>query len=104
MGVPVITLAGSSTASRSGAAVLGRVGLHSFISNSEEEYVGLALKWSNDLQALAEVRRGLRERMNAPELHPAVVTERIEEAFKRMWGRWLESQQSQSYNAQTGLA
>ena len=104
MGVPVITLAGNTTPSRSGVAILARIGLHSFVSSSEEEYVALALKWSNDLHALAEIRRGLRERMNAPELQPAAVTARLEDAYKQMWARWLESRSSQSCKIQTGLA
>ncbi|HYH41043.1 MAG TPA: tetratricopeptide repeat protein, partial [Burkholderiales bacterium] len=63
MGVPVITLSGAVSHSRVGLALMTQLGLASFVAASEDDYVRIAIRWSADLAALAEVRRTLRGRM-----------------------------------------
>ena len=60
MGVPVLTLAGNSYASRQGIAVLSNAGLDEFIAPSEDAFVMKAVGFTWDLKHLAEVRNGLR--------------------------------------------
>jgi len=88
MGVPVITLAGDHAVSRLSAAHLSRVGLQEFISHSEEEYFQCAIRFAKDLPMLDRVRQSLRERMNAPQLHPASITRHLEAAYRDMWRKW----------------
>ena len=63
MGVPVVTLAGSESVSRSAASILTTVGLADWIAHTPEDYVRLALKFAGDQALLTELRASLRRRM-----------------------------------------
>lgn len=65
MGVPTLTLAGQTPASRQGASLMGHVGLPQFIAHSEAEFVE-GLYWAGHLTELAAIRAGLRQRWNQP--------------------------------------
>lgn len=60
MGVPVVTLAGSSHVSRTGATILGNVGLTDWITWSETEYIYAAthMARAKELGSLRSVLRG----------------------------------------------
>jgi len=61
MGVPVITLAGQTHASRMGASILSAIGRTEWVAESEARYVGLALELAACVQELRQTRRALRE-------------------------------------------
>jgi predicted O-linked N-acetylglucosamine transferase (SPINDLY family) len=63
MGVPVITLKGDRFIGRNGETIAMHSGQESWIAKSEEEYTALALYWSKNLDALSELRRTLRARL-----------------------------------------
>src|SRR5262249_2647028 len=63
MGVPVVVLAGGRHASRVGVSLMNAVGLPELIAGSEDEYVRIAADLAADGPRLAELRRGLRERV-----------------------------------------
>ena len=65
MGVPVVMLEGETYASRFGGSVLANVGLESTIAKNVDEYVEIAVRMAQDLDALASLRRELRPRMAA---------------------------------------
>lgn len=65
MGVPVITLEGSSHRSRVGVSLLSAVGVTELIARSEDEYVEKAVRLAGDRARLAEYRRSLRSRMQS---------------------------------------
>ena len=89
MGVPVITLAGLRRSERISTANLTRVGLQDWSVSSTEAYVARAVAAANDLQGLAAVRAGLRERTAASPLRQAsTVARSLEIAFRSMWQRW----------------
>jgi predicted O-linked N-acetylglucosamine transferase (SPINDLY family) len=89
MGVPVITLPGASSASRSTAAILSTLGLEEFVADSEEAYLDIARRWSARPDALAALRRGLRERMQASPLMDAVgFTRALEALLRQCWREW----------------
>jgi predicted O-linked N-acetylglucosamine transferase (SPINDLY family) len=89
MGVPVVTLAGSRSASRSAASILSAVGLDEWIARSGDEYVRLALELARDRAKLAELRASLRMRMAAsPVMDEARFVRALEEAYRQMWRRW----------------
>lgn len=91
MGVPVLTLAGKSTASRVGLALMTQLGLTSFVAEREEDLVDHARRWAGDIEGLAQVRAGLRERMqHAPFSQFTLVVRELETAYRQMWRHWCE--------------
>lgn len=60
MGVPVVTLAGNSHASRVGASLLVNVGLPELVAKSADEYVNIALALSQNRELIMKYRHNLR--------------------------------------------
>lgn len=71
MGVPVVTLAGKTHASRVGVSLLTHAGLLEFIADSADRYVAIVRQWTEDRAALAALRASLRDRMRASVLMDA---------------------------------
>jgi predicted O-linked N-acetylglucosamine transferase (SPINDLY family) len=89
MGVPVVTLAGSRSASRSAASILSAIGLGEWIARSPEDYVRLTLELAGSGSRLAELRASLRARMRAsPIMDEARFVRALEDAYRLMWRRW----------------
>ena len=96
MGVPHITLAGASARSRVGAGLLSHIGHPSLIATTSEEYVQRAVELANDIGRLQELRKGLRNRMaRSPFTDGTRITRSLEGAYRRMWERYCNSEQSQ---------
>jgi predicted O-linked N-acetylglucosamine transferase (SPINDLY family) len=88
MGVPVLTLAGSTHVARVGASLMTHLGLPDWIAANEEEYLARALSAATDCARLAALRTSLRERMRAsPVCDPIAFTRNLEEAFARLAAR-----------------
>jgi protein O-GlcNAc transferase len=86
MGVPMVTLAGSTAVSRGGASILSNLGLSDFIANSREQYISIAKAAANDLPRLAEIRAGLRDRMmRSPLMDAPGFARDVESAYSRIW-------------------
>ena len=89
MGVPVVTLAGSSHVSRVGVSLLSSVGLPEMIAQTPQQYVEIAVGLARDLPRLADLRLTLRPRMRASPLMDAPRFARdIEAAYRQMWRIW----------------
>jgi predicted O-linked N-acetylglucosamine transferase (SPINDLY family) len=93
MGVPMLTLNGSTHAGRMVASVLTRVGLNDFIADTPAKYIELAVKFSGDLDRLAALRSRLRGVMqDSPLCDGKNFTRTLEEAYRSMWerrvGKW----------------
>lgn len=87
MGVPMVTLAGTTHVSRVGVSLLTQVGLADWIANSRADYVRIAVE--NAARNLEEVRRNLRPRMRASELgDPVRFTTHIENLYRKTWKLW----------------
>ncbi len=98
MGVPTLTLVGTTPASRLSAANLGHLGLEEFIAVSPEDFVAKGLRWANDLPALASLRTGLRARwQGAAARNPAFFAAGMELALRRMWQRWCAGLPAESF-------
>jgi predicted O-linked N-acetylglucosamine transferase (SPINDLY family) len=94
MGVPVITLKGSTHAGRVGLSLLTTVGLRELVVENDGEYIARAAALAADLDSLAARRAALRERMRASPLCDAVgFTRDMEAAFREMWRRWCAAGQ-----------
>ncbi len=68
MGVPVISLAGRFGFARTGASILGCVGLADLVADSEDQYIAIACGLAGDADRLRGLRQGLRARMLASPL------------------------------------
>lgn len=90
MGVPVITLAGPNHVSRVGASLLTHCGLPDMVAADEAGYIAAARALAGDLGRLAELRRGMRNRLEQSPLtdYPGFAR-KIETAYRRMWRDWL---------------
>ncbi|NKB57128.1 MAG: tetratricopeptide repeat protein [Alphaproteobacteria bacterium] len=86
MGVPVVTLAGDRHAARVGASLLTRVGLEDCIAAQLDDYIGIAARLANDIEALAGLRAGMRDRLSQSSLCDGDgFRQRIEAAYEQMW-------------------
>lgn len=89
MGVPVVTLSGSTHVSRVGASILRSVGLSELVAQTENEYLELAVQLAKNRERLARYRRDLRNMMlNSTLLDAATFTRNLEQAYRTMWRRW----------------
>ncbi len=88
-GVPVVSLAGQTYASRFGSSALVNLDLQDLIADTREGYLDIARHLAADLDRLARLRGELRERMRASILLDAVgFTRKLEAAYRRMWTDW----------------
>ena len=62
MGVPIVTLAGEVFMGRLTGSLPHRLGLNNCVNSSGEDYVTAAKQLADDLEALADIRQGLRAR------------------------------------------
>ena len=98
MGVPVVTLAGERSFSRTGASLLASVGLGELIAQTPDEYVAKAIALAHDPEQLTELRAGLRTRMQSSCLTdgPALARE-VETSFVEMWQRHATHQDGKGH-------
>jgi predicted O-linked N-acetylglucosamine transferase (SPINDLY family) len=98
MGVPTLNLTGSTTASRTGASILGHLGLQGFIAHDKEDFVQKGGSWAGNLAALSDVRASLRERFaQSAAGQPAVVAAGLDRALRTMWQRWCADLPAQAF-------
>ncbi len=92
LGIPVVTLIGKTSVSRSGYALLKSVGLEMLCACDQEEYVKIALELAEDPARLAVLHTGIRKRMeDSPLRDEAGLTHDIEAAYRAMWRQWCET-------------
>jgi len=93
MGVPVLTLPGSTALSRQGLSVLQNLGLADWVANDADDYVARAVRHAADLRALAQLRQGLRQRLLDSPLCDAVsFAGHFEQALRGLWRGWCGRQ------------
>jgi protein O-GlcNAc transferase len=86
MGVPVITLAGDTHASRVGVSLLSTIGMKGLIAHTPEEYVEIAVALARDTKRLQSLRKGLRDKMaHSPLLDADRFTANLETCYHTMW-------------------
>jgi len=88
-GLPVLTCAGHTFASRVAGSLLRAVGLPELVTNTLQEYEALALRLARDGDMLAALRARLARNKWT---HPLFDTERfarnIEAVYQQMWDKW----------------
>jgi len=89
MGVPIVTMPGTRSVSRSASSVVSNVGLTDWIASSPEDYVRRAVRFAGERKLLAELRGSMRNRMAASPLMDEVRFVRdLELAYREMWRKW----------------
>jgi protein O-GlcNAc transferase len=89
MGVPVVTRVGATAVGRGGLSQLVNLGLGELAAYSDEEFVRIAVELSADRTRLANLRQGLRTRMEqSPLMDGARFTRNVEAAYRHMWREW----------------
>jgi predicted O-linked N-acetylglucosamine transferase (SPINDLY family) len=92
MGVPVVTLRGSTAISRGGVSILSNIGLHELIADTPEQYIRIAADLANDLPRLSHLRSTLRDRMlHSPLMDAPQFARDMETIYRQVWQRWCES-------------
>ncbi|HVS73629.1 MAG TPA: tetratricopeptide repeat protein [Phycisphaerae bacterium] len=92
MGVPVITLVGNVPVARAGLCQVMNLGWPELAARDERHFVEIAATWAGDLQRLAQMREGLRERMRAsPLMDAAGFTRKVEETYCTIWRAWANA-------------
>jgi predicted O-linked N-acetylglucosamine transferase (SPINDLY family) len=86
MGVPVVTLVGATVVGRAGLSQAMNLGLPQLVARTGEEYVGIAVELCRDVDRLAELRSGLRARMQrSPLMDGPRFARNVEAAYRRVW-------------------
>ena len=85
----MLTLAGTTVAGRTGAGILGHVGLDAFVAHDAVAFVQQGLSLVVDLSSLANQRSELRKRFAQSALgQPEVIAAGLALALRTMWQRW----------------
>lgn len=96
MGVPVITLEGSTLCGRHGFALLSACGLEDWVTRSESEYIDRAVSAARGLGELAELRRELPRRfLRSPICDGKNFSAAVEAEFRRLWTSWCDGASDQ---------
>jgi predicted O-linked N-acetylglucosamine transferase (SPINDLY family) len=97
MGVPVVTLAGSSGMSRAGVSILTNAGLTNLIARSTQQYEQIAVQLATDR---TRIRQDLRQRMQSSPLMDAPrFVRNLQAAYRAMWGEFCRRSDPHATNA-----
>ena len=92
MGVPSVTLLGTTITGRASASFQTVLGLERLVAQTPEAYLEIARREAADLPGLARERATLRERLLASPLGDTRrYTRAVEEVYRRLWRRWCEA-------------
>ncbi len=90
-GVPIISLAGKSFASRVGASLLTAVGLPELITHDEQSFVDLAIKLGENIQELQSIKKRLASNLqDAPLFNARLFCKHLEMAYQYMYRNYLQ--------------
>jgi predicted O-linked N-acetylglucosamine transferase (SPINDLY family) len=89
-GLPVVTCAGNTFASRVAGSLLTAVGMPELVTRSMKDYEALALRLANNPGELAALRMKLaRNRATTPLFDTPAITRQLETAYSRIWEIYL---------------
>jgi protein O-GlcNAc transferase len=92
MGVPVVTLLGDMMAGRWSASMLRALALDELVARTSEEYVRIASDLASNLDRLAALRSGLRDRLaSSPLCDGRLRARQIERVYRALWRRWCDA-------------
>jgi protein O-GlcNAc transferase len=92
MGVPVITLAGTRSMSRSAASLMAVVGRQDLVARTPEEFAAIAAGQAAQGARPGSARAALREKVGAsPLMDEAGFTADLEDLYRQAWREWCGS-------------
>ena len=92
MGVPVLTVSGSTMVSRQAAAVLTAANCSEWICETDDELVNKAIRLVTNVKELNQIRQHLRIKVsNSPLLDHREMANHLEDTFQTWWSDWLKS-------------
>lgn len=99
MGVPTLSIAGETTASRQSVETMHIYGLQSFIASNQKEYVEKAVAWQSNLQELDRWRQNMR---NSIPTHDAGfnVAAPLEKVLRQAWQNYCAGLPAQSFTVE----
>ena len=90
MGVPVVTLAGTTHHERFGKSILKNLGLGELVAETGADYVRIAAALAQDIPRLKALRQTLRRRMRqSPVMDMTGYVQEIEQLYQRIYWAWL---------------
>ena len=91
MGVPVVTMVGHTVVGRAGLCQAYNLELPELVARDARAFRDAAAKLAGDLDALAELRAGLRERLRrSPLMDAPRFARNLENAYRYAWRRWCQ--------------
>lgn len=91
MGIPTLTLTGTTMASRQGASLLTYAGLSDWIAKDKNEFVRLAISHASDLNKLSQLRSNLRNQVLASPLFEATrFANNLQDALIGIWSEFAK--------------
>ena len=91
-GLPILTYAGESFASRIAASLLTSIGLPELIATSQQDYENLAIELAINPEKLRRIRAKLAQgRLTSPLFNSQLFARTIEAAYQTMYNRHLSS-------------
>ena len=92
MGVPVVTLAGRLAVQAGGLSLLTAAGLEDFVAHTPEQYLKTALFLAALVHKTPELRREIRQKLQASELMDEWgLVRALEAAYRDMWRTWCRT-------------
>ena len=101
MGVPTLTIPGSTQPGYAAAAILSHAGLPDFIAQDEAAFLAAGQRLAGDVARLATLRMEMRERLSTSAIgQSAGIASAFEAALRTMWTRWCLNLPVTSFTAE----
>lgn len=99
MGVPTLTMAGSTPAAASSRSILSHAGIKDlFVAISQEDFLAKGQWCAAHIDELAKLRQELRSRFQRSNMmQPKLVADGLETAVCFAWKRWCQNQPPQAF-------
>jgi predicted O-linked N-acetylglucosamine transferase (SPINDLY family) len=92
MGVPIVSLYGTTAMSRGGLSILANLGMQDWCTDDPTNFVEIAVRTAADVQSLFEIRRTLRSRLkNAPLMDGPRFAQNMEQLYRDVWSAWCKT-------------
>jgi len=96
MGVPTLSIAGVTTASRQGVEAMHLYGLQNFIAINQKDYVKKAVAWQSNLLELNDWRQNMRNNMSTNDIGKNVAAP-FEKVLRKAWQIYCAGLPAQSF-------
>lgn len=92
MGVPLVSLRGSTPQSRMSNSTLEYIGHSEWVVDNESDYIELAIHLANDITTLSDIRKKLREEFeNSRMMDEKFFCSAWSIAMREMWHKWISN-------------